>query len=135
MTPLATYAHSARLWARIQDPINLTTTETGVRVQWNATSSSVGSYTTSHELNWLSASGWQKTSESTTRGRTSSTKVWGNTKGTFKNSSFCPFGTTYANHSRTWLEGRPSGKSSWAYEMNKSGGCSDLFHYYYIYLP
>lgn len=113
----------------------MTTTETGVRVQWNATSSSVGSYTTSHELNWLSASGWQKTSESATRGRTSSTKVWGNTKGTFKNSSFCPLGTTYANHCRTWLEGRPSGNSSWAYEMNKSGGCSDLFHYYYIYLP
>lgn len=141
VTPMATYAHSARLWARIQDPVNATTTETGVYLQWNTTSTTVGTYTSSHELNWLSGTGWQKTSDSATRGRTSSTKVWANTKGTFKNPTFCKVitggsgPTTYADHSKTWLEGRLAGGSGWSYVMDKSGGCANLLHYHYVYLP
>lgn len=129
-TAAATATYSGAYYAGLMDPVGLLVTETDALLTWTASSTSVTSYSSSGRWAWLNASGWSKTGGAKTAGRTSSTEVWVNTTGTFKNPTFCPVvtggPTTYANHVKTWFAGRAAGGYSWAHDIRKSGGCTNL---------
>lgn len=126
--------YKGALYATLKDPIGLRVSETDAILEWNATTSTVKSYSGSGKWSWLGATGWTKTGGSVTQGRTNSSTAWVNTTGTFSNATFCKVitgglgGTTYANHAKTRFVGKKGGGYDWSATINKSGGCNGLLH-------
>jgi len=129
----AAASYSGYLKANVEDPPGLNVSSTRSTIHWTATSSCVTSSTRDPYWSWLSASGWSRTSGTILANINACTRAYLNIAGTFKNNAFCPGSgnTTYTNHSKTVFEGLPNGEYSWAYTMDKSGGCSSLLHYDY----
>lgn len=130
MAPLAAGTYAGRLEVNIRDPLGLTTTFTMARITYTTNGSCVTSYTPGHDDSWLTASGWFRTFYSAPQSR-SCAYAYSNTRGNYRNESFCPTAATVAKHTTTIVRGYADGDFSWNWDAEKSGGCAALLGYHY----
>ncbi|MEI2711777.1 MAG: hypothetical protein V9G04_00385 [Nocardioides sp.] len=116
------------LKVNVEDPVQIDVTSTTARVNWSGTSSCVNSSSHTANWGWYSPSGWSRTYASWDNDRNCS-RAYTNTKGKYRNGTFCATIDTRTDHSKTRFEGRPSGGWAWSYTVDKSGGCTSLLHY------
>lgn len=123
-------AWSGSLKVNVEDPPQIDVTTTHSFLDW----STDGVYLYSDhraEWGWFTGSGWGRES-----GRFSydNNGSWAYTDvaGHFRNGVFCLTIDTHTYHNKTYFEGWYDGYWYWEYEVDKSGGCTDLLHYEYI---
>ena len=142
-----TKTYTAHHKAMTRDPIQIITSSTATKLTWNVASSFVTGYVANRKCDQYGASGWVNSSCVKTDGWVTIGAVYTDATGKFNNPVFCNsvgiltagaafafggWGTTYANHSKTRLEGRSNGVALCGYKMNKAGGCNLLLKFDYV---
>ena len=110
----------ASQFLRYRDPVYLTTTRDAIYLQWNYNFQCVGDASGSHDMYWLTGSGWYRGSHYTYPLDYDFNGYWVRGKGNsfYYNSSFPGCGeTVYANHSKNEVYGISDGKAGFSWDL------------------
>jgi hypothetical protein len=121
---------SGSLKVNVEDPPQIDVTTTKSYLTWST--DDVYLYSDHKaEWGWFTGSGWGRESYNWTHDN-NGWYAYTDTTAHYRNGVFCLTIDTHTYHNQTYFEGWYDGYWYWSYQVDKSGGCTDLLHYEYI---